>query len=243
MSTKLATESSAAPVLVVAAHPDDEVLGCGGTMALMAAKGHPVHVLMLADGESSRVAKLARGEVAGQMDARNSAADAACAILGCASVEVLDLPDNRLDGIEMLDIVKLIEQAVLKHAARIVLTHHAGDVNIDHRIVHDAVIAACRPQPGHPVDELLFFEVPSATEWRPPGSGLAFHPSWFVDISTTLDIKMAALDVYRNEMRPFPHARSVEAVQALARWRGASVGVAAAEAFMLGRKIIRTAAP
>jgi len=240
MSTKQVTESAAAPVLVVAAHPDDEVLGCGGTLALMAAAGHPVHVLLLADGESSRVAKLARGAVAEQMEARNSAADAACATLGCASVQVLDFPDNRLDGVELLDIVKLIEQAVLKHAARTVFTHHAGDVNIDHRIVHDAVIAACRPQPGHPVDELLFFEVPSSTEWRPPSSGLAFNPSWFVDISTTLDIKLAALEAYRNEMRPFPHSRSVEAVQALVRWRGATVGVEAAEAFALGRKIIRT---
>ncbi|MFC4313395.1 PIG-L deacetylase family protein [Steroidobacter flavus] len=237
---KQTPQAKAAPVLVVAAHPDDEVLGCGGTMALMAAAGHPVHVLMLADGESSRVAKVERGAVAGQMEARNSAADAACAILGCASVEVLSLPDNRLDGVELLDIVKLIEQAVRKHSARIVFTHHAGDVNIDHRIVHDAVIAACRPQPGYPVDELLFFEVPSSTEWRPPGSGLEFNPSWFVDISTTLDRKLAALDAYRSEMRPFPHARSIEAVQALARWRGATVGATAAEAFMLGRKIVRT---
>lgn len=239
MNPKQQTESAGAPVLAVAAHPDDEVLGCGGTLALLAAAGHPVHVLLLADGESSRVAPPARGPVATQIEARNSAAEEACAILGCASVEVLNCPDNRLDGLELLDVVQPIEQAVFKHAPAIVFTHHAGDVNIDHRVVHDAVIAACRPQPGHPVRQLLFFEVPSSTEWRPPGSGQPFAPNWFVDITATLDTKLRALQAYRSELRPFPHPRSVEGVQALARWRGVTVGVGAAEAFVLGRNIVR----
>ena len=94
--------------------------------------------------------------------------------------------------------------------------------------------------PGHKVRELLFFEVPSSTEWRPPGSGDDFVPNYFVDISSTLDRKILALDVYTSELRTFPHPRSHQAIEALARWRGASVGVAAAEAFMLGRMIVRT---
>jgi LmbE family N-acetylglucosaminyl deacetylase len=105
--------------------------------------------------------------------------------------------------------------------------------------VHDAVIAACRPQPDYSVMELLFFEVPSSTEWCPPASGPVFSPNWFVNITDYLDVKLAALQAYQAELRPFPHPRSVEAVTALARWRGASVGLAAAEAFELGRNIIR----
>lgn len=227
--------SRASSVLVVAAHPDDEVLGCGGTLARMAREGHAVHVLLMADGETSRGAGDAtRAQVA----VRNSAADAACRILGCASVETLQLPDNRLDGEVLLDVVKKVEAAVARHSPATVFTHHSGDVNVDHRVVHDAVLAACRPQPGHCVRDLLFFEVPSSTEWRPPASLAPFAPDWFVDITTTLDLKMKALEAYAAELRAFPHPRSREGVEALARWRGVTVGVAAAEAFMLGRRIV-----
>lgn len=227
------------PVVVVAAHADDEVLGCGGTLALMARQGRPVHVLLIADGENSRATAATAQVDPDKLAARESAALRAAAALGCKSVEQLGLPDNRLDTIALLDLVQQVEQFIRKHQPTTVLTHHAGDVNIDHRIMHDAVIAACRPQPGHCVEELLFFEVPSSTEWRPPGSGPSFNPTWFVDITSTLATKLAALEVYREEMRPFPHARSIEGVQALARWRGVTVGVEAAEAFVLGRKIIR----
>lgn len=225
-------------IAVIAAHPDDEVLGCGGTLAKMAREGHAVHVLLMADGESSRVSGAGQGIDPGRLAARNAAAEAACKILGCASVEVLTLPDNRLDGLELLDVVKRIEIFVQQHRPGMVLTHHAGDVNIDHCVVHDAVIAACRPQPGHPVKELLFFEVPSSTEWRPPGSAEPFNPNWFVDISATLKTKLDALQAYKSELRAFPHPRSLKAVEALACWRGATVGVEAAEAFVLGRKLI-----
>jgi N-acetylglucosamine malate deacetylase 1 len=227
------------PVVVVAAHADDEVLGCGGTLALMARLGRPVHVLLVADGENSRSTTATEQVDPAKLAARQTAAQRAAQILGCKSVEQLGLPDNRLDTVALLDLVQHVERFISKHRPTTVLTHHAGDVNIDHRIMQDAVIAACRPQPGHSVEELLFFEVPSSTEWRPPDSGLSFNPTWFVDITDTLATKLAALDVYREEMRLFPHARSVEGVQALARWRGVTVGVEAAEAFVLGRKIIR----
>lgn len=225
-------------VLVVAAHPDDEVLGCGGTLARMASEGRAVHILLMADGETSRVADAGQMSVPGRLAARNAAASAACKILGCTSVEMLTLPDNRLDRLELLDVVKHIEAFVQRYQPSAVLTHHAGDVNIDHRVVHDAVITACRPQPGHPVKELLFFEVPSSTEWRPPGSAEPFNPNWFVDISMTLTKKLEALQAYEAELRAFPHPRSLKAVDALAQWRGATVGVEAAEAFVLGRKLI-----
>ncbi len=225
-------------VLVIAAHPDDEVLGCGGTLARMASEGRAVHILLMADGETSRDLGAGQTTDSGRLAARNAAAEKACKILGCASVELLTLPDNRLDGLELLDVVKHIEAFVQRYQPWTVLTHFAGDVNIDHRVVHDAVITACRPQPGHPVKELLFFEVPSSTEWRPSGSAESFNPNWFVDISTTLATKLEALQAYATELRAFPHPRSLKAVDALAQWRGATVGVEAAEAFVLGRKLI-----
>jgi len=225
-------------ILAVAAHPDDEVLGCGGTLARMAGEGRAVHILLMADGETSRIGDQVRAAATDRLEARKAAALSACKILGCSSVEVLDLPDNRMDGMELLDVVKHIEAFVQRYQPFSVLTHHAGDVNIDHRVVHDAVITACRPQPGHSVKELLFFEVPSSTEWRPSDSAKSFGPNWFVDISTTLAAKLAALHAYQSELRTFPHPRSLKAVEALARWRGATVGVEAAEAFMLGRRII-----
>lgn len=226
-------------VLVVAAHPDDEVLGCGGTIARWAAQGCPVHVLLFADGEGARPSHEPAGAPAARRTARADAARAAAKILGCASLELLDYPDNRLDGVEVLDLVRHIEARIARHRPATVLTHHAGDVNIDHRIVHDAVIAACRPVPGCCVGELLFFEVPSSTEWRPGASALVFCPDWFVDISGSLTKKLDALQAYRTELRAFPHPRSLQAVRALAEWRGATAGVEAAEAFVLGRKIVR----
>lgn len=224
-------------VLVVVAHPDDEVLGCGGTIARLAKEGRKVHVLQLADGESSReMSEPVRVDEFVQK--RVSAAQQACEIMGCASLECMGLPDNRLDRLELLDIVKMIEQHVDRHQPTTVFTHHSGDVNIDHRIVHEAVLVACRPLPGHPVRELIFFEVPSSTEWRPPASGQPYLPNLFMDISEVLPVKLQAMQAYASELRQFPHPRSLRAIEALAQWRGATVGVAAAEAFVMGRKLI-----
>ena len=225
-------------ILVVGAHPDDEVLGCGGTLARLAAEGCEIHLLVLADGETSRRGASTAPVEPARIAQREEAARTAAGILGCASVKLLALPDNRMDRVELLDVVRHVEESLGRLKPATVMTHHAGDVNIDHRIVHDAVIAACRPQPGNSVHRLLFFEVPSSTEWRPPSSGLAFNPNWFVDITASMATKMKALEAYASEMRAFPHPRSLEATTALARWRGASVGVAAAEAFILGRELV-----
>ena len=219
---------------VIGAHADDEILGCGGTMARLARAGHEVHVLLLADGETSRGKGSSDSKL---VAARNDAASASNRVVGSTSVRLAGLPDNRLDSMDRLDIVKIVEEFLRAHKPSSVFTHHAGDVNIDHRIVHDAVVVATRPVAGQTVKELLFFEVPSSTEWQPPGSAPAFIPNWFIDISATLQTKIDALEPYAREMRPFPHPRSIEAVRALAQWRGANAGVAAAEAFILGRKI------
>jgi len=223
-------------ILIVAAHPDDEVFGLGGTIARLAGEGHAIHVLILADGESSRFdSTLPREHDLNR--ARMSAAETARSILGYQSLEVERFPDNRLDSVDLLEIVKIVEGAFFDFRPSRVFTHHRGDVNIDHQLAHEAVLAACRPQPDNTLKELIFFEVPSSTEWRPPGSSIHFAPNLFIDISDTLQIKLEALQAYQNELRPFPHPRSLEAVEALARWRGASAGLRAAEAFFTGRKI------
>jgi LmbE family N-acetylglucosaminyl deacetylase len=103
--------------------------------------------------------------------------------------------------------------------------------------MHEATVTACRPQIGNPVETLLCFEVPSSTEWQLPGSAPIFAPNWFVDISDTLGRKLAALDAYAAELRAWPHPRSLQGVEHLAHWRGATVAVNAAEAFMLGRQL------
>lgn len=219
-------------VLVVAAHPDDEVLGCGGTIAAHAMAGDNVSVVVVAEGAMSR----------DDADAAEVSELWACArevgvLLGAASVETLGLPDNRLDAMDRLDLVKAVERVVERVRPDIVYTHHAGDVNIDHRRLHEAVVTACRPVPEACVRTILAFEVASSTEWQSSSGAAPFEPDWFVDVTRTLDIKMAALEVYETEMREWPHARSLKAAEHLARWRGATVGTEAAEAFMLVRHI------
>lgn len=222
-------------ILIVAAHPDDEVLGCGGTIAKLADEGACVHVAFLADGVFSRDAE--KDDQQSELAHRRLATQRACDILGVKSIFFGDFPDNRMDSIALLDIIKPVEALITKYQPDTVFTHHAGDVNIDHRRTHEAVVTACRPQSGMPVRTILSFEVPSSTEWQLPGSAVVFAPNWFVDISVTLERKLAALDAYAHELRSWPHPRSRQGVEYLARWRGAAVGADAAEAFVLGRNL------
>lgn len=228
--------SEANSVLIIAAHPDDEVLGCGGTIARLVARGTTVHVAFLADGVGARTNEADPDAKA--LAARRDAARLACHTLGAQPPGFDDLPDNQLDAIPLLRITQKIEALIEESCPDTVFTHHAGDVNIDHRRIHEAVVTACRPQPGSLVRRLLFFEVPSSTEWQPPGSAPAFTPNVFVDIAETLEHKLTALRAYEAEMRPWPHARSIEAAEYQARWRGATAGMEAAEAFMLGRELV-----
>ena len=224
-------------ILIISAHPDDEVLGCGGSMAKWSKEGHEIHVLIMAEGETSRDKIRDRKSRAADLSHLANSTEKAKDILGVASVELLNYPDNRMDSVDLLDVVKSIEEQIEKHRSEVVVTHHSSDLNIDHQIIHKAVMTACRPQPDHPVKRILTFEVPSATEWQSPTDGSPFVPNWFEDISETLELKIKALEAYESEMRDWPHARSTKAVGHLARWRGASVGTEAAEAFLLLREI------
>jgi len=225
-------------VLVVAAHPDDEILGCGGTIAWHVSEGDEVHVLILAEGMTARSDQRKKELYVHELSALAQAAYTANNILGVRSVVLQNFPDNRMDSIDLLDIIKVIEAKIKEFSPDIVYTHHAGDVNIDHRRTHEAVIAATRPMPGVSIMKLLFFEVASSTEWQVPYSATPFTPNYFVNISQTLNLKIKALEAYASEMRDFPHPRSYQALEYLARWRGAIVGVDAAEAFFLGRAIV-----
>lgn len=224
--------------LVFAAHPDDEVLGCGATIARLAAEGWNIHVLIIAEGATSRSNQRNISLHQEALSNLAKAAELANNSLGAKTVKLCSMPDNRLDSLNLLDIVKVVEAEIERNQPRLVFTHHAGDLNIDHRVLHEAVITACRPLPNSSVKSLLFFEVPSSTEWRPSASGQSFLPNYYYDVSEYLIKKLEALEIYQSEIRSFPHPRSFEAVRYLAQWRGATVGCLAAEAFMLGRTIV-----
>jgi N-acetylglucosamine malate deacetylase 1 len=225
-------------IAVIAAHPDDEVLGCGATMARYAAGGDEVHVLILAEGATSRSPQRDRSDSKTELAQLAACARRANEVLATTHLELLEFPDNRLDSVDLLDVVKAVESFLGKCRPQAVFTHWPFDLNVDHRLVSEAVQTACRPTPDSMLEQLLFFEVPSSTQWR-VGAAKSFDPTYFVNVAATLDAKMRALAAYAGEMRPWPHARSLEAVDALARWRGASVGVQAAEAFVLARTLVR----
>ncbi len=224
-------------ILVVVAHPDDEVLGCGASIAKWTASGSIVHVLIMAEGATSRSQVRDRRVKSKELLLLGKSAHSAGSILGVASVKLLDFPDNRMDSLDRLDVIKAIEIEIERIKPHTVVTHHCGDVNIDHRIIHEAVITACRPQPGHSVRLLLAFEVASSTEWQPAGSSVAFQPNWFENVAETFDCKIKALEFYQSEMREWPHPRSLENIENLARYRGSSIGCELSESFMLLRKI------
>lgn len=227
-------------VLIVASHPDDEVLGVGGTAAWHAARGDRVVTMIMAEGATSR-------DVMRNAEARNTeitelkeAAVAAAAILGLDSPRFGGLPDNRMDSLDLLDVIKLVEDLVTEVDPDIIYTHHGSDLNVDHRVTHQAVLTACRPLPGLRPRAIYTFETVSSTEWASDDTGPAFRPQLYVDISSTLARKLDALARYRMEMRPFPHARSIPAVEALAKWRGSQIGREAAEAFMVVRHVLNS---
>ena len=216
-------------VLVVAAHTDDEALGLGGTIARHVAEGDVVHAVFLCDGVSSRQH---RGDE--DLEQRNASAELARKVLGIEESYHFNLPDNRLDSLPLIEVIQRLEPIVQRFRPQVLYTHHHGDLNIDHRIAHQAVITTCRPVPGNSVREIYAFEVVSSTEWATPGIS-PFSPDCFVDISSYLDVKKRALSAYALEMHSFPHSRSIAHIEHLAWHRGCMVGIDAAEAFKVLR--------
>ncbi len=224
-------------VLIVAAHPDDEVLGCGGTIARLAREGNTVYTLILGEGITSRDDRRDRGKRVWEIKELKKQVERAGKILSIKNSFVFDFPDNRFDTVPLLDIIKTIEKIKKRVNPDVVFTHHHGDLNMDHQITFKAVMTAFRPLKGERTREILCFETPSSTEWNTSSPLNYFMPDYFVDISRTLKAKIKALKEYKSEAGTFPHPRSPEAVEIAAKNRGVQVGTTAAEAFKVVRII------
>lgn len=215
-------------VLVFAAHPDDETLGCGGAIARHVDAGDKVHVVVVTDGSSAQYpddpATLAR---------KQDEARAAMKILGVTDLVLGTLPDMRLDTVASLDLTKFLSSHVRRIDPHIVYTHHAGDINLDHRLVFDATLVATRPTSGARLQRVYAYEVASSTDWGEAHPDRAFRPNSFIDIGGVLDRKLRALACYKTELRPAPHPRSLSVVEAYARAWGPRAGLEAAEAMVL----------
>jgi LmbE family N-acetylglucosaminyl deacetylase len=220
------------PILVIAAHPDDEVLGCGGTIARLAQEGHQVYIAILGEGITSRHAQPKEADKS-RVTMLHTHSHKVKELLCAKDLFIFDLPDNRFDTIPLLEVVKIIECLIERLKPEVVYTQHGGDLNIDHVITNRAVLTATRPTAGCPVKALYAYEVPSSTEWAFAQFAPVFRPNVFVDISATLDTKIQALHIYESEVRTFPHPRSPETLRATAQRWGSVVGREAAEAFEL----------
>ena len=221
-------------ILVIVAHSDDEALGLGGTINRHYKNGDKVYTIAMTDGLSSR------GNISLQLlNERQDAAKLSAKTLGFEWIEVGNFPDNNMDSIPLLDVVKFIEKAKNNINPDIIYTHSSADLNIDHRIVNQATLTAFRPQNKELWKEIRTFEVPSSTEWGDQSSANLFKPNIWIDISQNWQNKLKSLKNYHMEMREYPHPRSYEAVENLAKYRGSQVGLYYAESFELIKKIER----
>lgn len=223
-------------VLVVAAHPDDELLGLGGTVRRLANEGVTVRAVIMAEGLTSRADSRKEADLS-ELEHLQSDARKAAEIVGYESIEFCGLPDNRMDGMELLDVIKIVSKYVKKYQPDTVFTHHHGDLNIDHRITCEAVLTACRPVGVYDVKRILAFETPSSSEWNFNHSE-PFNPNVYFDVTDTFEAKIEGMACYRSESTVYPHPRSPEALRSLGRLRGTNVGFDMAEGFILLRECI-----
>lgn len=214
-------------ILIIAAHPDDEILGCGGTI-LKLKKNNLIKVIFMTNGTDAR----GKNKKASQKR-----------IQGCLNLFkklklnkplILNFPDNKMDSVPLLKIVKKIEEILSKFNPEVVFTHFDGCLNIDHQITFKAAVTACRPLKKTSVKKILSFEVPSSTEWA-LSKDKKFQPNYYINISKHIKEKILLMKYYKDEIRPFPHSRSLKSIKTLSEYRGASAGVKNAEAFYLYR--------
>ncbi|MET0394926.1 MAG: PIG-L family deacetylase [Chitinophagaceae bacterium] len=226
-------------IMIVVAHPDDELLGLGASMNRLIGEYHvQTHVVILGEGITSRSDKRDTERWQKELDTHRQNIHAAQQAIGYHSVSIHDLPDNRFDTVALLDIIKIIEKEKQAFQPEIIFTHHGGDVNIDHQRTFEAVITACRPLDGENVKTIITFETPSGTEWRAATDPRHFVPNLFVSVSAdNLKAKIDGMESYEFEKRPYPHPRSQEALIIQAQRWGIVVGCEYAEAFCLVRNI------
>lgn len=218
-------------ILVVCAHPDDETLGLGGTLALEAANGNEVFVLIFTHGQ------FGRDVTDTGIKKRQNQAKRACSALGVRDVKFLNYEDEKLDTIPTVELACQIEKNIRSWKTDTIYTHYWGDLNQDHRRVFEATLIATRPSPSSKINRLVCFETPSSTEWGYSPSN--FHPNSFVCIDSVLKKKINALKMYGDEIAPYPHPRSIDSVLNRTEYWGSSIGVKHAEAFMTIREISR----
>jgi len=217
-------------VLVIGAHPDDETLGVGGTIALHSRNGDKIYVLIFADGESARSGGF------NNIEKRQKQAKKACALLGVTVLKFLNYPDQKLDTISLVDLAKQIEDIIRKWHPTIIYTHYGEDLNQDHKRIFDATLIAARPIPNSSVTQLICYETLSSTDWNPMNK---FHPNLFIDIDDVLEKKIKAFSQYKNEIMTYPHPRSKQGIMIRAQFWGSTVGVKHAEAFLRIREVIK----
>lgn len=217
-------------VVVIGAHPDDELLGAGGTLARHVLAGDEVHAIVIADGAGSRYPDQ-------MITTLEKDAQRAAQTIGFASLRLQALPDQRLDTVPFIELTQLIELVLDDVGPHVVYTHFPGDVNADHGLVARAAWTACRPYSRPELRRFAVFETPSSTEWAWPMDGASLNPNHFVDVTGTLDIKIAAMECYETELRDYPHPRSSRALRERAAYWGSQIGRLAAEPFRILRDV------
>ena len=226
--------------MVIAAHPDDEVLGCAATVRKLIGRGWNAHLVILSAGVSGRVAldHLESDTVKKQQASLGMQIRKSAQIIGYKTIDTFDFPDNRMDTVSKMDLSLAIRPVIERERPGLVFTHHPGDYNWDHAATFEAAMMAARCNvPDFFPTEIRTFEVLSATEraWQHPSR--IFCPNLYVDVASSIDMKKLAMQSYTDEYRPYPHPRSIEAIEFLARKRGNEVGLPYAEAFHIVRRV------
>ncbi len=218
-------------IVIFAAHPDDEVLGCGATAARLASEGHTIIPVIVCENASVRYGD-------GMQENLESWSRKSAKILGISEPVFLGMPDQQLDKYSALEMAQRLERVIKELKPETIFTHHGGDINKDHRVLFEATMVATRPLPSCKVREVYTYETISSTEWAATEFYSRFSPNTFYDVTATLELKIKAFGEYLSEIREYPHPRSLKAIEIRACDWGARVGVAAAEAFHLVRKVI-----
>jgi N-acetylglucosamine malate deacetylase 1 len=224
-------------ILVVVAHPDDELLGLGASMnKLINDQNCTIRAVILGEGITSRSDERNSEQWVKELKIHRQNIEHARNFIGYESVGIYDFPDNRFDSVALLEIIKVIEKEKSTFQPEIIFTHHGGDVNIDHQRTFEAVITATRPMVDEIVKTVITFETPSGTEWIASSDPRKFTPNLFIDVSEkNLEAKIKGMECYEFEKRKYPHPRSPEALKILAEYRGVTVGLKFAEAFTIIR--------
>ncbi len=226
-------------IIIIVAHPDDEILGLGGTMnKLINEYDVETRVVILGEGITSRSNKRDLNKWKKELETHKENIFEAARCIGYHDVKTYDFPDNRFDSVDILDIIKIIEKEIEEFCPNVIFTHHIGDLNVDHQVTFQAVVTATRPVTDEIVKTIISFETPSGTEWIPSTDLRKFIPNIHFEISkANLKSKIKAMESYNYEKRKYPHPRSPESLKILAEYRGINVGLELAESFCLVRNI------